>query len=275
MAVTAASRPGARAPGIEETVSLDRYPLGDPQRMPRLTRDCAQRFAEDGVCLLPGFLRERALARASAETSALLDKTFYCRSTHNAYLKPDRDPGFPDRHPRNRRLHTRVGSIANDYLPRRGVLSRLYAWDPLTRFIAGVTGMPALHRSADPLGALSVNVYESGGTHAWHFDESRFSVTLMLSPAESGGHFEYVPGVRSEGDEGYTEVARILDGETAATRMSFEPGTLLIFAGHRTLHRVTEVGGGRHRLVAVLAYNREPGVANSVEVRRLFWGRVA
>ena len=37
----------------------------------------------------------------------------------------------------------------------------------------------------------------------------------------------------------------------------------------------TRVGGRHHRLVAVLCYNREPGVANSDEVRKLFWGRAA
>ena len=97
----------------------------------------------------------------------------------------------------------------------------------------------------------------------------------MLESAESGGRFEYVSGVRNEGREGYEQVARILDGETVPVRMPFEPGTLSVFAGHHTLHRVTRGGGHRHRLVAVLCYNREPGGANSDEVRRFFWGRVA
>lgn len=270
-----ATRPDVPASDIGHLVDLERYPLEDPRRAAALVGDCARRFTRDGVCLLPGFLPGPALARARQETRARLGHAFFCRNTHNAYLAADPEPGFPEHHPRNRRLRSEVGSIPNDRLPRAGVLSRLYAWDPLTRFIAGVTGEPVLHRSADPLGALSVNVFEAGGAHAWHFDEARFSVTLMLSTAESGGHFEYVAGARSARDEGYARVARILDGEVAPVRMPFEPGTLSIFAGHRTLHRVTRVEGRRHRLVAVLAYNRAPGVGNSDEVRRLFWGRVA
>ena len=275
MVPAVATRSDAPASAMGEVVDLERYPLDDPRRAPALVADCARRFTRDGVCLLPGFLRAPALARATEETRAHLGDAFFCRNTHNAYLAADPDPGFPEHHPRNRRLRTEVGSIPNDRLPRAGVLSRLYAWDPLTRFIAGVIGEPVLHRSADPLGALSVNVYEAGGAHAWHFDEARFSVTLMLSTAESGGRFEYVAGARDEGDRGYARVARILDGEVAPVRMPFEPGTLSIFGGRRTLHRVTRVGGRRHRLVAVLAYNRGPGVRNSEEVRRLFWGRVA
>ena len=199
-------RSDAHALDIEEIVDLERHPLDDAVRTSAFIRECASRFARDGVCLLPRFLRGPALARAAEETIALLGKTFYCRNTHNAYLKAGAAPEFPAKHPRNRLLHTEVGSIANDYLPSGAVLSRLYAWDPLVRFIEGVTGAPALHRSADPLGALSVNVFEQGGAHEWHFDESRFSITLMLRPAERGGHFEYVPGVRGEDSEGYDEV---------------------------------------------------------------------
>ena len=98
---------------------------------------------------------------------------------------------------------------------------------------------------------------------------------MLFRSAESGGHFEYVPGVRSDASEGYDEAARILDGEIEPLRMPFEPGTLSIFAGHYTLHRVTRVRGRRHRLVAVLCYGRKPGFTNSDEVRRLFWGRAA
>ena len=81
-----------------------------------------------------------------------------------------------------------------------------------------------------------------------------------------------MPGVRGEHSEGYDEVKRILDGEVKPVRMPFEAGTLSIFAGHYTLHRVTPVRGHRHRLVAVLCYNREPGIANSDAVRKLFGG---
>ena len=170
-------RSGADALDVEEIVDLERYPLDDAVRTNAFIRDCAIAFARDGVCLLPRFLRGPALARAAEETIALLGKTFYCRNTHNAYLKAGQDPELPAKHPRNRLLHTAVGSIANDYLPSGAVLSRLYAWDPLVRFIQGVTGAPTLHRSADPLGALSVNVFEPGGAHEWHFERESFSAS--------------------------------------------------------------------------------------------------
>ena len=66
----------------------------------------------------------------------------------------------------------------------------------------------------------------------------------------------------------------MLDGEVAdVIRAPFEPGTLFLFAGRYSLHRVTSLGGKRLRLVAVLCYESEPGITNSDEVRKLFWGR--
>ena len=114
---------------------------------------------------------------------------------------------------------------------------------------------------------------------SWHFDETEFSVTLMLSAAEAGGEFDFAPCVRERagrvGGEG--ELARVGElmggGSEGLQRLRITPGALSIFRGHTALHRVTRVEGSATRLVAVLAFNREAGVTNSEEVRECFWGR--
>ena len=263
------------ASNLEALVDLARYPvhrLAEPEGA-TLVDTCRRQFVATGVCLLPEFLTSAAIERMVNEAGTALAGTFYCHDTHNAYLRPD-DPAYGPDHPRNRRLRTDVGSIASDLLPRDGALLALYHCKALTRFIGEVLGHPKFYRSADPLGAVSVNVFEPGGGHHWHFDESRFAVTLMLQPAETGGHFEYVTNVRSPDDDGHDPVGRILDGdESRVERLPLRPGTLSIFNGRDTLHRVTEVGGKRHRLVPVLVYATQPGVTNSDAVRVLFWGR--
>ena len=95
----------------------------------------------------------------------------------------------------------------------------------------------------------------------------------MLQPPEEGGAFEYVPRIRGLPDE-YQIVDKVLDGSRdGVNQLPFTPGTLLIFGGQQTLHRVTEVKGERLRLVPVLCFSETPGVTNSEEVRKLFWGR--
>jgi len=225
------------------------------------------------VALLRGFLTPQATASVAAEARATAPGAYFCDSTHNVYLEPD-DGAFPPDHPRRRRLRTIVGSVAYDLLPPDSLLRRLYDWDNLIEFVRLVLDRPALYRLADPLGALSINVFRPGGRHAWHFDEAEYTTTIMLQEAEEGGHFEYLPHLRRPDGGEYDAIRRVLDGdERGVRRLPFTAGTLSIFAGRLSMHRVTEVLGSRLRLVAVLAFNGEPNVANSDEVRQLFWGR--
>ncbi|MDZ4735915.1 MAG: hypothetical protein SGJ07_06160 [Rhodospirillaceae bacterium] len=260
---------------LSDLVDLDRYPLHESggARLQELVEDCRAQLATRGVATLPGLVQPDAVRRMAAETEAVIDRTYFCDSQHNAYLKaPDLD--LPRTHPRNRDLATQVGSVAWDLIDPQATLRRLYLWDPLVAFVGAVLDRSPFFRFADPLGACSVNVFRPGMGHNWHFDEAKISTTLMLQKAEKGGDFEYVPFLRPERGEDFEAVGRILDGdETDVVRLPFEPGTLSIFHGSRSLHRVTRCGGKRDRLVAVLCFASEAGAVNSEAVRKLFWGR--
>jgi hypothetical protein len=258
-----------------DLVDRARYPidrLDEPEGQAFVAR-CRGQLRAEGVCTLAGFITPAAQQAMAAEAIRALPQAFFCRNTHNAYLEPD-DDRFPADHPRRRRLRTDVGSVAADRLPPDGLLHRLYGWDAMTDFVGAVLERRPFYRLADPLGAVSINVFRPGDAHSWHFDESEYTTTLMLQEAESGGAFEYVPAIRPAEGEDHEAVGRVLDGDRAGIRrLPFGAGTLSIFGGRRALHRVTEVGGGRPRLVAVLCYNSRPGIANSDAVRMLFWGR--
>ena len=51
------------------------------------------------------------------------------------------------------------------------------------------------------------------------------------------------------------------------------PGTLNVFRGKNTLHRVTPIQGGRERIVAVLSYFEHPAVRFTDEDNLEFYGR--
>ncbi|MGB1012134.1 MAG: HalD/BesD family halogenase, partial [Thiolinea sp.] len=172
-----------------------------------------------------------------------------------------------------RQEQTFVGSVPYDRIDRQSRLNALYEWDALKDFIAYVLGKDTFHRFADPFGACSINVFVDGGEHGWHFDESEFTVTLMLQPPEKGGTFEYLPLIRGLENEKEL-VAGVLDGKRdGVVELPFTAGTLLIFGGRQTIHRVTRVEGERPRLVPVLCYSETPNLQNSETVRQLFWGR--
>ena len=73
--------------------------------------------------------------------------------------------------------------------------------------------MCELHCYADPLAGLTSNILEPGQLFTWHFDTNDFAVTVLVQPADEGGLFEYVPGIRTVGDEGFERVADVLGGD--------------------------------------------------------------
>ena len=254
-------------------VDLRQYPIENIQsgNGQTLAQQCKRDFEETGLCMLPGFIKADALGQLAEEAESFKTDAYFCKSSHNAYLSSDQATTGDD--VLARQEETYVGSVPYDKISSDSLLNQLYLWDPLKDFIGHVLGKSSFHRFADPFGACSINVFVDGGEHGWHFDESEFTVTLMLQKPEQGGSFEYVPRIRGLENE-KSIVREVLDGNREKViDLPFTAGTLLIFGGNQTLHRVTRVTGQRARLVPVLCYSEKPDVVNSESVRKLFWGR--
>ena len=133
-------------------------------------------------------------------------------------------------------------------------------------------GIERLHVTVDPLINVNVTYMGEGDQHGWHFDDNDFVVSLLLQAPETGGAFEYAPGVDTAAVD---EIHAILDGHSPRTRLQkVEAGTLLLFRGRKALHRVTQVAGGEYRIIALLSYHTEPGFVYADEVKRNGLGRV-
>jgi len=91
--------------------------------------------------------------------------------------------------------------------------------------------------------------------------------------ADAGGEFEYCPGIRSPGNENYSAVRQVLDGERGPIRvLDLQVGDIQIFKGRFSLHRVAPTRGWRHTVI--FGYDREPGYIGSVESTLRVYGRV-
>ena len=126
-------------------------------------------------------------------------------------------------------------------------------------------------RGVAQVDAVSIAVVEDGDELGWHFDNSEFSVTVMYTESDAGGHFDYCPGLR---DENYPGVQKALLGDPGAVvRLPTSPGTLAVFRGRHALHRVTPVSGPRPRINSVLTYGERPGMKLNRLTQELFYGR--
>lgn len=131
-----------------------------------------------------------------------------------------------------------------------------------------------IYRYGDPFGALNLAVMDDGDRLQWHFDQTDFVVSLAIQSAASGGYFEVVPRLRSADDEHYDEVGSVLAGDRSRViSLPMTPGTLLIFEGRHSLHRVAPIVGPLSRHVALLAYDTAPGTVGSELLRQARYGR--
>lgn len=261
---------------MKDIVDLARYPLdrpGSPGWL-QLVDECRDELDRNGLVNLPGLLRLEALACSIDELTPVIDRDAFVHArTHNIYFR-ERIQGLPDTHPALMRFRTSNRTVCADQMDGSTVI-RLYEWPPFARFLAAAMGIPRLWTMDDPLARVNVMSYGDGEALNWHFDRSEFTTTLLLQAPEAGGAFEYAKDLRTDDNPNYDGVARMLQGRVPTVVLDLDPGTLNIFRGRNTAHRVTAVRGQIPRIITVFSYYGQPGVTFSPEERLGFYGRSA
>jgi hypothetical protein len=228
-----------------------------------------------GACEIPNFVRPEALPSFIADARRLAPLAFRSGGLGTVYLGFP-DESFPLDHPQQWLGNYAVGAVAYDLFPADSPIRRLYEWDELRSFVAAILGLEKIYPYADPLGALNLAVMGEGDELQWHFDQTDFVVSLALQDADTGGDFEVAPFIRSADDEQYDDVASVLDGERKRlTVLPMNPGTLLVFAGRHSMHRVSPIHGSTPRLVGLFGYDTQPGTMSSELLKAVRYGRVA
>jgi hypothetical protein len=233
---------------VAALVDTDRWPLDDAV----LTDELNRQFRNENIAILPGFIRSEHLGALVEECDGLAQVAYH--TTVNANLEV----------------------VAYDQFPGDSMVRALYEWDPLMEFVGRILGEPVLHRYADPFGALNLAVMRDGHELGWHFDQTDFVVSIALQPSLEGGHFENVPRIRSIDDDNAEVVAAVRAGERDdLVRIEpMTPGTLMVFNGRWSYHRVSRVSGDVPRHVALLAYDTKPGTDSNDELKLGRYGRL-
>jgi hypothetical protein len=228
-----------------------------------------------GACEIPNFVRAEALDAFINDARALAPRAHRSGGPGTVYLGFP-DESFPPDHPQQWLGNYGVGAVAYDLFPNESPIRRLYEWEELTRFVAAILELDAIYPYADPLGALNLAVMTDGDELQWHFDQTDFVVSLALQDADQGGDFEVAPQIRSADDEHYDDVAAVLSGDRSPiVTLPMTPGTLLVFAGRYSLHRVSPISGTTPRLVGLFGYDTKPGTMSSELLKEVRYGRVA
>jgi hypothetical protein len=238
------------------------------------TIDTHQReLHERGVSVLPGFIRPDVIDAMVDECDALATEAYHQDVQGTPYLELPADD-WPAGHPRVTWARSSVHTIGYDQFPSGSLLRALYESDELMVFLGRILGREPLHRYADPIGALNLAVMVDGDVLDWHFDQTDFVVSLAIQSSERGGDFENAAMLRSPDDEHYDAVQRVLSGERDNVVVEpMTPGTLMLFEGRHSLHRVTPVEGPRPRYVGLFGYDTKPDTMSSDLLKQIRYGR--
>ena len=260
---------------MKEILNLTDYPLNLPgsEQWHALVEKCQTDLDEDGMFNLEGFVKPEALTRAVVELKPIIDTlAFVHKRRHNIYFKKE-IPGLSLDHPALAMTETINHTVCYDQIPN-SIPAWIYEWPPFIVFLAAVMKKDALFPMRDPLARLNVMAYRDGEQLNWHFDRSEFTTTLLLQAPEQGGDFIYRSDLRSEDNPNYEGVAKLLrDEDDQVKTLKLSAGTLNVFRGKNTAHKVSTIKGNKERIISVFSYFDRPGVVFSKEDQIGFYGR--
>lgn len=247
------------------------YPIGSET----FRAQCKATLAQNGALVLPGFLTPETIQTIIKEGEKKQSLAWYTQSTHNVYLS-NIDPNYDAEHARNKQVNSSKGCITDDQIDAESPLRQLYDSSDFREFLADILNEEALYNYADSLSSINLHYASEGQELGWHFDNSSFATTLLIQKPEAGGVFEYIENMRDAdaGEMNYDGVSDVLAGKRTVKELSIEPGALVMFRGRNAIHRVTPTQGKVTRMLAVLAYNSQPGIALSDAASKTFYGRV-
>ncbi|KJV47740.1 arpA protein [Pantoea sp. BL1] len=252
-------------------IRFDLHPLANAD----WRRECREQLNQHGALVLRQFLQPNALQSIIAEGDAQRHLAYHTLSKHNVYLMK-KDEAYDADHPRNRDVISTKGCITDDVIAAESPLRQLYNDELFKSFLCDVLGETALYPYADPLSSINLHYAPDGQELGWHFDNSSFAITLLVQKPRAGGVFQYVKDLRDAdaGEMNFDGVAAVLDQRQPVDALAIEAGDLVLFRGRNSLHRVTPTEGDITRMLAVLAYNTQPGIALSETARMTFYGRL-
>lgn len=246
---------------VSDLIDVERYPLDDlsDPRTQELIAQAKADIAAQGIAMFPGFLRPEGIEACVKEVESLKPNAYARDLVRYIYPQDTLDPKYPTDHPFRQGQPLIQRMLAADCFDGESGLRRIYEWGGLPPFIASVLD-ESVHQILDPFLSLAVIMMNNGQTHDWHFDGNDWVLTLLLQRPESGGEFEFVPLTRDAENDGVDRVERVLLGTSdEIVTVTQDPGTLVLFYGDKSVHRVAPSYGERDRMVATFSYHNEPG----------------
>jgi hypothetical protein len=145
--------------------------------------------------------------------------------------------------------HKQGGSVSSYVIREKApVIVALYRSPALRTFLSRLVGAQLMLCPEDDPHACALYYYTKTGDHiGFHYDKSYYKgarYTVLIGLVEQSEHCRLVARVHK--GKALTEIAE--------TRVSMEPGTMVVFNGDKLWHAVTPLGAGERRVILTLQY---------------------
>lgn len=282
---------------------LDKYPIevtndGMSIRPSMWLKEARRDLIQKNYILLPNLVPTPGIHHLLDEVGMLPQSTHYTSSmTHNILLEEEGGDQSIDQKRKSISLSeeevkaknelsqlkqdSRKTLLAYDNFHDGSPLRQLYNSEILRQLVSFVLTPPGaeelmhIYPSADHMGAAYLNIFDKGDQLGWHFDRSQFFVNLVLQSAPSGGDFQFAWDSNSCQGPSYDSLKEVVMGENESNlhTLSPQPGTLMVFAGNRAMHRVTPVQSSKPRINVILTFESTANAVLNDYTRQKFFGR--
>jgi hypothetical protein len=257
---------------LNKIVNLNLHPIN---RSDEYLSVCHNKLKSNSLLQLDDFLLPKALKIIQNEAKKLYCKSFHSSKNHTVLLyKKDNTLNNDD--PCNIVVNSNKSCVPDDLIPYNSLIRLLYNSTNFRKFIETVFGIDKIYPYRDTLASINYNYYGKNQQLGWHFDNAYFTITLMIESPISGGIFQYINKVR-DFDKNYINknlLKSVLTNTHLVNELSVQSGTLVLFYGRNSLHRVTPVTSDKYRVLVTLNYNLEKNIMLSENARLTFFGRL-
>jgi hypothetical protein len=271
---------------IGSIIDLNKFPIAVPgsDAYKSLVARLREELASVGSASLVGFVREEARSDMAEQVCDLpayhrheIQKVF--RDEQRIKLCQHIDPAeLTPYHALFKTCPQDVHAVAADAVSRDTLIWKVYDSPVVSTFLADVLKIEQLYKMDDEFQCLNIMYIKDGGNRAWHYDGSDFVCTLCLQQAEEGGEFQFAPFIRGElGENGKQEqnwpsLKQLFLGNYPTQLKKATAGTLNVFCGNRSMHRVRTVYGPKKRIMAVLSYDGRPDKKSTANTNIFLYG---
>ena len=232
---------------------------------------------------MPNFLQPEIVDELTSSMLQLEQRGigFYSNNSHNVFLEDDGSSESASSPSSLNPHHIQLKSSklilnAHDLAAHTELNDYLFTSQSFISFISSIL-QTKLYPSTDPYGKFYGNIFHKGDGLNWHFDQSAYSISLILQPAQEGGEFQFAPNSRevvSQWDRMPLDLEEVSQKLEKHSKIVHQPllaaGDIYIFHGQNALHRVSEITKGT-RINIILTYNTEMNVElNSYTLQKFF-----